>query len=157
MILAIGRREGIHESVARDVTAVFKGKSAIQLEALQSRIEFKISGKAEGVDIGYWESLLSQLKGKTINCNNNQIFSLHIVICLKLIAHMARARLRDRHQENLKKKLNILIAEQGVAKTEIENCESQTINIESKIQTDQQSTINVAYVKSDEIQSEYVC
>lgn len=31
---------------------------------------------------------------------------------------MARARLRDRHQENLKKKLNILMAEQGVAKTE---------------------------------------
>lgn len=60
---AVGRREGIHESVAKDVTAVFKGKTAAQLEALQLQIETKISGKLERVDIGYWESLLSQLKG----------------------------------------------------------------------------------------------
>lgn len=60
----MGRREGIHESVAKDVTAIFKGKTAAQLEALQLQIEAKITGKPEGVDIGYWESLLSQLKGK---------------------------------------------------------------------------------------------
>lgn len=30
------------------------------------------------------------------------------------LAHMARARLRDRHQENLRKKLQVLKAEQGV-------------------------------------------
>lgn len=89
---AVGRREGIHQSVAKDVAAVFKGKTAAQLEALQQQIESKISGKPEGVDIGYWESLLSQLK-----------------------AHMARARLRDRHQENLRRKLEVLKAEQGVA------------------------------------------
>lgn len=64
MFSALNRREGIHESVAQDVTAIFKGKTAAQLEALQTRIEGKISGKAEGVDIGYWESLLSQLKGE---------------------------------------------------------------------------------------------
>ncbi|XP_011502302.1 PREDICTED: cactin [Ceratosolen solmsi marchali] len=128
--VALGRREGIHESVARDVTAVFKGKSATQLETLQSRIESKINGKAEGVDIGYWESLLSQLK-----------------------AHMARARLRDRHQENLKKKLNILMAEQGVAKTENEICESQIIN-ETKVQTDQQPSTSATCLRSDENQSE---
>ncbi|XP_076283312.1 cactin, spliceosome C complex subunit [Lasioglossum baleicum] len=95
--VAVGRREGIHESVAKDVTAIFKGKTAAQLEALQLQIEAKITGKPEGVDIGYWESLLSQLK-----------------------AHMARARLRDRHQENLRKKLEVLIAEQGVSRTENE-------------------------------------
>ena len=39
--------------------------------------------------MGYWESLLSQLK-----------------------AHLARARLRDRHSENLRKKLEMLKAEQ---------------------------------------------
>ncbi len=39
--------------------------------------------------MGYWESLLSQLK-----------------------AHLARARLRDRHSENLRKKLELLKAEQ---------------------------------------------
>ena len=60
----MGRREGIHESVASDVTTIFKGKTAAQLEQLQTRIEGKLSGKAEGIDIGYWESLLSQLKGK---------------------------------------------------------------------------------------------
>jgi hypothetical protein len=60
---AVGRREGIHQSVAKDVASVFKGKTAAQLAALQLQIEAKISGKPEGVDIGYWESLLSQLKG----------------------------------------------------------------------------------------------
>jgi hypothetical protein len=59
----VGRREGIHQSVAKDVASVFKGKTAAQLEALQTQIENTISAKAEGVDIGYWESLLSQLKG----------------------------------------------------------------------------------------------
>lgn len=88
---AIGRREGIHQSVASDVASVFRGKTASQLEALQQQIEAKISGKSDGIDIGYWESLLSQLK-----------------------AHMARARLRDRHQDNLKHKLQLLKAQQGV-------------------------------------------
>lgn len=69
IFLAVGRREGIHESVAKDVTAIFKGKTAIQLEALQLQIEVKITGKPEGVDIGYWESLLSQLKGNLILYN----------------------------------------------------------------------------------------
>lgn len=31
------------------------------------------------------------------------------------LAHMARARLRDRHQENLRRKLQVLKAEQAVA------------------------------------------
>ena len=48
-----------------------------------------MSHRSEGVDVGYWESLLSQLK-----------------------AHLARARLRDRHSENLRKKLELLKAEQ---------------------------------------------
>lgn len=87
----MNRREGIHQSVAKDVTNVFKGKTSTQLAQLQTSIETKINGKADGIDIGYWESLLSQLK-----------------------AHMARARLRDRHQENLRKKLQVLKAEQGV-------------------------------------------
>jgi hypothetical protein len=84
----VGRREGIHQSVAKEVAAVSKGKTAAQLEELQLLIE-KISGKPESVDIGYWESLLSQLK-----------------------PHMARARLRDRHKDNLRHKL-----EKGVAAT----------------------------------------
>lgn len=62
--MGMNRREGIHQSVAKDVTNVFKGKTSVQLAALQTQIENKINGKADGIDIGYWESLLSQLKGK---------------------------------------------------------------------------------------------
>ncbi|XP_022817067.1 cactin [Spodoptera litura] len=85
------RRDGVHQAVADDVTQIFKGKTGAQLEALQTQIEQKISGRHDGVDVGYWESLLSQLK-----------------------AHMSRARLRDRHQTNLRRKLQLLKQEQGV-------------------------------------------
>ncbi|XP_055303005.1 splicing factor Cactin [Sitodiplosis mosellana] len=85
----LGNREGINQSVARDVTSLFQGKTANQLDELKIKIESKINSKSDGVDIGYWESLLSQLK-----------------------AHMARARLRDRHQESLRSKLALLKREQ---------------------------------------------
>ena len=83
-----------------DVAAIFKGKTVSscphegthfssvyyypqygQLLALQQQIQAKIDGD-NAVDIGYWEALLQQLR-----------------------AHMARARLRDRHQAMLRKKL----------------------------------------------------
>lgn len=127
--VAVGRREGIHESVAKDVTAIFKGKTAAQLEALQLQIEAKITGKPEGVDIGYWESLLSQLK-----------------------AHMARARLRDRHQENLRKKLEVLIAEQGVARTESE-AEGSQVPSEHSVKHEEPPA-NTATEKSEDSHSE---
>ncbi|KAH8387143.1 hypothetical protein KR093_005051 [Drosophila rubida] len=79
------RRDGIHQSVVKDVADIFRGKNAKQLDEMRVRIEAKISGRADGVDISYWESLLSQLK-----------------------AHMARARLRDRHQVLLREKLLLL-------------------------------------------------
>ncbi|XP_008472735.1 cactin [Diaphorina citri] len=63
------RREGIHESVAQDVASVFKGKTTAQLEALQTQIELKISSKTENIDVGYWETLLSQLKGNFVFLN----------------------------------------------------------------------------------------
>ena len=59
---AVERREGINKAVSTDVQAVFKGKSVEQLEALQTGIEAKLQQRQEGIDIGYWESLLSQLK-----------------------------------------------------------------------------------------------
>ncbi|XP_017144244.1 cactin [Drosophila miranda] len=79
------RRDGIHQSVVKDVADIFRGKNAKQLEEMRERIEAKINSRADGVDISYWESLLSQLK-----------------------AHMARARLRDRHQALLREKLLLL-------------------------------------------------
>lgn len=87
--LHLGRREGIHQSVAKDVSEIFRGKSTAQLNELKEKIELKIGNQTGGLDVGYWESLLSQLK-----------------------AHMARARLRDRHQDNLKMKLELLKKEQ---------------------------------------------
>jgi len=86
---AVERREGINKAVSTDVQDVFRGKSVSQLEQLQKGIEVKLRQRAEGVDIGYWESLLSQLK-----------------------AHSARGRLRDKHQEKLREKLAQLKAEQ---------------------------------------------
>nr|XP_036216135.1 cactin isoform X3 [Bactrocera oleae] len=80
-----GRREGIHDCVAKDVAEIFRKKNAKQLNDLRFKIENKIKSRSDGVDISYWESLLSQLK-----------------------AHMARARLRDKHQVNLRQKLNLL-------------------------------------------------
>lgn len=55
IFLAVDRREGIHKSVAKDVTAIFKvslSKTAAQLEALQLQIHAKIIGKASISDIG---------------------------------------------------------------------------------------------------------
>lgn len=79
------RREGIHESVVKDVTSIFRNKTITQLDEMRAKIEGKIEARTEGVDISYWENILSQLK-----------------------AHMARARLRDYHQKKLREKLDLL-------------------------------------------------
>jgi len=97
---AMERREGINKAVARDVQSVFSGKTVEELEKLQKSIEKKLKDRTEGVDIGYWESLLSQLK-----------------------AHSARGRLKDKHKENLKNKLAQLKAEQFEKQAEIEGIE----------------------------------
>ena len=71
---------------------MFQGKSHGQLLALKGQIMARIKSGKAGVDIGYWESLLQQLN-----------------------AHMARARLRERHQEKLRNKL--LALREQVSKT----------------------------------------
>ncbi|XP_072166596.1 splicing factor Cactin-like [Diadema setosum] len=87
---AIDRREGINTSVSSEVADVFKNKTHGQLLALKAQIVARIqSGNA--LDIGYWESLQQQLD-----------------------AHMARARLRELHQEKLRSKLAALRQQQGV-------------------------------------------
>ncbi|XP_065911758.1 splicing factor Cactin-like isoform X2 [Dysidea avara] len=85
----VDRRGGINPTVSGDVAAIFKGKTYGQLLALQQQIQAKIDGD-NAVDIGYWEALLQQLR-----------------------AHMARARLRDRHQAMLRKKLFQLKVEEA--------------------------------------------
>ncbi|XP_028284094.1 cactin-like [Parambassis ranga] len=85
------RREGINNAVSTDVQNVFKGKTYSQLQALHLNIETKIRAGGSNLDIGYWESLLQQVR-----------------------VYMARARLRERHQDVLRQKLFKLKQEQGV-------------------------------------------
>ncbi|NXQ35654.1 CATIN protein, partial [Alaudala cheleensis] len=56
------RRDGVNASVSSDVQSVFKGKTYNQLQALYQGIESKIQAGGPNLDIGYWESLLQQLK-----------------------------------------------------------------------------------------------
>ncbi|KAM5238777.1 splicing factor Cactin [Ctenodactylus gundi] len=85
------RREGVNASVSSDVQSVFKGKTYTQLQVIFQGIEGKIRAGGPNLDMGYWESLQQQLR-----------------------AHMARARLRERHQDVLRQKLYKLKQEQGV-------------------------------------------
>ncbi|CAO2629830.1 Cactin [Lemmus lemmus] len=85
------RREGINASVSSDVQSVFKGKTYNQLQVIFQGIQGKIRAGGPNLDMGYWESLLLQLR-----------------------AHMARARLRERHQDVLRQKMLKLKQEQGV-------------------------------------------
>uniref|UniRef100_A0A4W6ELJ6 Splicing factor Cactin n=1 Tax=Lates calcarifer TaxID=8187 RepID=A0A4W6ELJ6_LATCA len=91
------RREGINTAVSTDVQTVFKGKTYSQLQALHLNIESKIRAGGSNLDIGYWESLLQQVR-----------------------VYMARARLRERHQDVLRQKLFKLKQEQGVENEEEE-------------------------------------
>ncbi|QQP56476.1 Uncharacterized protein FKW44_001155 [Caligus rogercresseyi] len=96
---AESRRQGIHKSVSSEVNNIFKDKSSSELQALKENIENKLSGDGEGIDVGYWETLLGQLK-----------------------ALLARARLKERHDESLKNKLAVLKAEQKTSeKTQFES------------------------------------
>ena len=109
--VAAERRQGINKAVADDVQQVFSGKTSLQLEQLQANIETKLSQRSEGVDVSYWESLLSQLK-----------------------AHLARARLRDKHKDNLRQKLELLKAEQAGGKGEspVAGTSGEAVKMESQ-------------------------
>lgn len=109
------RRGGINTAVANDVASVFKGKTVRpvnmcshthtlspaqygQLLALEQQIDERINS-GDAVDIGYWESLLQQLKAHMARV------SLHPVYSLLTYLHFYQARLRDRHQKLLRNKL----------------------------------------------------
>ncbi|XP_038202796.1 cactin-like [Arvicola amphibius] len=85
------RREGINASVSSDVQSVFKGKTYNQLRVIFQGIQGKIRAGGPNLDMAYWESLLQQLR-----------------------VRMARARLRERHQDVLRQKMLKLKQEQGV-------------------------------------------
>ena len=56
------RRDGINTSVTIDVQMVFKGKTYSQLQAMNMNIDSKIRQGGSNLDIGYWESLLQQVR-----------------------------------------------------------------------------------------------
>uniref|UniRef100_A0A8C5ZRB0 Splicing factor Cactin n=1 Tax=Marmota marmota marmota TaxID=9994 RepID=A0A8C5ZRB0_MARMA len=56
------RREGVNASVSSDVQSVFKGKTYSQLQVIFQGIEGKIRAGGPNLDMGYWESLLQQLR-----------------------------------------------------------------------------------------------
>lgn len=72
------RREGISAAVAPNVNRMFEGKTPAELSELQIGIERKINSGDEGIDISFWETVLSKLK-----------------------ALIARARLRELHGKNM--------------------------------------------------------
>lgn len=64
-------------------------------------------------------------------------------------AHMARARLRDRHQENLRQKLEMLKAQQGVAGTGTEEETGDGVGTTVKTEPDSQSEAVSIHESSD--------
>ncbi|UXI19584.1 hypothetical protein NH340_JMT05527 [Sarcoptes scabiei] len=83
------RREGINSSVSADIARILRSKTPQQLKVLRQQIEKKIASREDGIDIGYWETLLSRLK-----------------------AQISRARLREFHDENLKKRKELIAQHQ---------------------------------------------
>ncbi|KAJ6219234.1 hypothetical protein RDWZM_005046 [Blomia tropicalis] len=79
------RREGINPSVSAEIAKILTGKTPQQLKTLQTQIEKKISSKEEGIDIGYWETMLSRLR-----------------------AQIARARLREFHDKNIHRRPELI-------------------------------------------------
>ncbi len=90
------QRDVINTAVKSDISSVFNGKTYNQLLALQKQIRQKIK-TGGAIDIGYWESLLQQSK-----------------------VHIAKARLKERHQQKLRKKLSELKHQMSV-ESESEN------------------------------------
>ncbi|XP_065836381.1 splicing factor Cactin-like [Oscarella lobularis] len=86
------RRGGIHKAVGEDVHKLFDGKTHNELLDLKSHIMKRIRS-GDAVDIGYWETLLQELK-----------------------AHISKARLKESHQELLRRKL-VHLRHQSAAET----------------------------------------
>ncbi|CAF5098937.1 unnamed protein product [Rotaria sp. Silwood1] len=85
------RRENMNSVIFQDVTETFTNKTIQQLEQLARCIRSKTENE-KNIDIGYWESVLSQLE-----------------------VHMARTRLRNRHQLKLAGEFQKIKEEQSIS------------------------------------------
>ncbi|RLV88841.1 hypothetical protein DV515_00015251 [Chloebia gouldiae] len=124
------RRDGVNASVSSDVQSVFKGKTYNQLQALYQGIESKIRAGGPNLDIGYWESLLQQLKAYMARASSKPSKPsrfLPMEVDVKALGNesemvllagtrqlLSSLRLRERHQDVLRQKLYKLKQEQGV-------------------------------------------
>jgi hypothetical protein len=108
------RRGGIHKAVGQDVYTVFQGKNYTQLQELKKEIAKKIHS-GDAVDVGYWESLLQELKG-----------------------YMAKARLRERHQDLLKRKLEHLKNQSFAEASEEVPTESPNVEVPASVEEEEE-------------------
>lgn len=72
---------------------------------------------------------------------------------MQILAHMARARLRDRHQDNLRKKLQVLKAEQAVVTTapqETHSSGSSTPKISQTVKVDNEEGPSTSKINEDD-------
>ncbi|KAL5278052.1 CACTIN family protein [Megaselia abdita] len=132
------RREGIHQSVAKDVSEIFRKKTTKQLDKMKREIQAKLKSKAEGVDINYWESLLSQLE-----------------------AFNAKSRLMDKHQENLRSKLQLLKTEAkeetvSTQSSDHEEPKEPEVNIFDPVVLYENGSYSPIYIKKDDLEEEII-
>uniref|UniRef100_A0A915L2N2 Splicing factor cactin central domain-containing protein n=1 Tax=Romanomermis culicivorax TaxID=13658 RepID=A0A915L2N2_ROMCU len=113
------RRHGIHTSVMKDVIAILKGKTHHELALLETEIQKKMK-QGGGVDVGYWETLLAQLK-----------------------SHMAKARLRDRHEKMLKQRLLKMKEEQGIIDESASESQAPSTSKADPSSLDRQTSENI--------------
>jgi len=59
---ALGQKEGILPLEVGEVYDILQGKTAERLDKLKIQIKKTINSKAEGIDIGSWEAVLSLTK-----------------------------------------------------------------------------------------------
>ena len=99
------RRTGINQSVTDDVAGVFKGKTMSQLSMLHEQIKKKLKG-GEGVDVGALKTAWKPVICRLVYAPTCDVFAAYWESLLQqLKAHMARMQIRDRHQEQLRRKL----------------------------------------------------
>uniref|UniRef100_A0A8C5ZSF6 Splicing factor Cactin n=1 Tax=Marmota marmota marmota TaxID=9994 RepID=A0A8C5ZSF6_MARMA len=79
------RREGVNASVSSDVQSVFKGKTYSQLQVIFQGIEGKIRAGGPNLDMGYWESLLQQLRAHMARRAWQQLVNTALVPVLSAI------------------------------------------------------------------------
>lgn len=100
-----GSSEGINPAVVPSINNMFIGKTSDQLSKLKEKIQEKLEKNEPGLDITYWETVMSKLK-----------------------AFIAKARLQEIHKKNLEikpQKLKELLKLRKEVKSEVKEEEEQ--------------------------------